>query len=481
MTEWLRKIVVSTFDDEELNSRAFNLNVVLMVLFVAILLGIVAMSFQFSQRPPEYVLPNVAFLAVAALVLILCYFLSRKGYVQAGSVIFVAMLTIACLGAIAVGGTQGGLPAILIIPVAIAGVTLGSRISVFLAVLGMLTLVIIGLLEINGMIVVDYPASEMTILLNMFDIGFGLFFATIGIWLAGYSLRAALQRAQQANVEAEQYRQDLEQSLVAEQTIRDRLQRAIDEYIVFLECIGRGDYEARLSLATEDRSLGILGQQINTTVDTLVTALERAEEALRQVESAQRQYILREWRSYIRTLPTTDFEAAQPDVEVQSERFQPALEKALVQQQVVALASENDGETGGKGAYTVLGAPIRLRDEVIGILGICREGGAGSVWTEAERALIAAVTERLALAADNIRLFEDVQRRAAREQLVGEVTTRVRESLDMDAMLQTAIREIGDALGLAEVEVRMGRTRPQERERDNGREGALSPSKEVQS
>ncbi len=55
------------------------------------------------------------------------------------------------------------------------------------------------------------------------------------------------------------------------------------------------------------------------------------------------------------------------------------------------------------------------------------------------------------------RLYEDARRRATREQLVSEVTARMRESLDMDTVLQTAIREIGDALGIAEVEVRMGR------------------------
>lgn len=474
MTEWLRKIIVPTFDDEELNSRAFNLNVVLLVLFVAILLGIVAMSFQIGQRPLLYVLPNVAFLVVAALVLVLCYYLSRKGYVQAGSVIFVAMLTVACLGAIAVGGTLGGLPAILIIPVAIAGVTLGSRASVFLAVLGMLILVIVGLLEINGFIVVEYPASEMTILLNMFDIGFGLFFATMGIWLAGYSLRIALQRTRQANVEAEQYRQDLEQSLTAEQAIRDRLQRAIDEYTVFLERLGQGDYEARLSLAEEDQSLGMLEQQINATVDTLVTALGRTEEALQQAEEAYRQYILQEWRRYMRTLPATDFEAAQPGVRVQSERFQPALEKALVQQQMVTLASQDNGETGGQRAYAVLGAPIRLRDEVIGILGICREGGAGDSWTEAEQTLIAAVTERLALAADNIRLLEDVQHRAAREQLIGEVATRMRESLDINTVLQTAVREIGESLGLHDVTIQLEMDGAQD-----GQDGAKGENRHV--
>jgi hypothetical protein len=64
----------------------------------------------------------------------------------------------------------------------------------------------------------------------------------------------------------------------------------------------------------------------------------------------------------------------------------------------------------------------------------------------------------LAQALDGTRLYQDAQRRAAQDRLVGEVTARMRETLDIDVMLQTAIREIGNALGLAEVEVRLGRS-----------------------
>jgi hypothetical protein len=69
--------------------------------------------------------------------------------------------------------------------------------------------------------------------------------------------------------------------------------------------------------------------------------------------------------------------------------------------------------------------------------------------------LVEAVSRQLALALENARLLEDTQRRAAREQLIGDITARMRETLDMETVLKTAIREIGDALGLARVEVRM--------------------------
>ncbi len=455
MREWLLNLVTPHFKDEDLNRQAFNLNVVLLVLLGAIVLGVVAMLLQIGQRPLSYMLPNTMFLVGAGLVLVLCYYLSRRGHVLAGSLLFVGMLTVACLGAVAVGGIQGALPAILIIPVSIAGITLGSGASVGLAVLSVGSLILIGFLEANGIITIEYAAPETTIVLNIFDVAFGLFFATIGIWLAGYSLRRSLERTQQAVAEAGQYRQDLEASLAMEQAVHDRLERAIGEYVAFLERIGEGDYGARLALEEEDQRLRMLEAQINATVDTLVSALERSEDALKQAEAAQNRYILQSWQQYSRSLPTAEFEVARSGTEAQAEELRSALGMALAQDHAVALTAPGQREVDEASPSTTLAAPIKLRDQVIGVLGIRREGDAAGAWTEAEQELIAAIGERLALSADGLRLLEDVQKRAAQERLVAEVGTRIRETLDMDTILRTAAQELRQAMGLSRLAVHL--------------------------
>jgi GAF domain-containing protein len=115
------------------------------------------------------------------------------------------------------------------------------------------------------------------------------------------------------------------------------------------------------------------------------------------------------------------------------------------------MAMEDNGDSDGR---TELAVPIVLRGQTIGVLGLEDPHGARH-WTDEDRAITEAVSRQLALALENSRLLEETQRRAAREQLIGGITSRVRETLDMDTMLKTAIREIGDALGLAQVEVRM--------------------------
>jgi GAF domain-containing protein len=55
------------------------------------------------------------------------------------------------------------------------------------------------------------------------------------------------------------------------------------------------------------------------------------------------------------------------------------------------------------------------------------------------------------VALESARLYQDTQRRAAQERLVGEVTAHMRETLDIDTVLQIAARELGEVFGLPEV------------------------------
>ena len=451
MVEWIRNLVVPEFEDEELNRRAFNLNVILLSTFVIMLLGIVAMLFQLGTRPLSYVLPNTLFIAIAAAILMVCYALSRRGRVSAGSTIFVTMMTLACTGAVVVGGTQGALPVILIIPVAAAGTTISGNAGLAVAMLSVGVLIVVGTLELNGAIEVSYPPPEMTIILNMFDVGFSLFFATLSIWLASYSLRISLKQTQEAVVEADRYREELEKSLAAEEMTRARLERAITEFAAFLNRIGYGDYDARLSLDVADENLQVLQRQLNTTIDTLVEALEESEAARRDVEAAQRRYLVQTWRDYMRTTRTTDFEIAEGDETVPDEILLPALKSAVTRREAVAGKS---GDVEDDLPAATLAAPIKLRDEVIGVLGISRDGD-DRPWTEEERALVTAVVERLAMTAESLRLMDETQRRAAREQAIAEVGARIRASLDMETMLRTAAGEMRQALALDDLVIRL--------------------------
>ena len=62
-----------------------------------------------------------------------------------------------------------------------------------------------------------------------------------------------------------------------------------------------------------------------------------------------------------------------------------------------------------------------------------------------------AISDRLALALDNARLLQESQRRAAKEQKIGDVTAKIGASINMSSVLQTAVEELGRVLPGSEV------------------------------
>jgi GAF domain-containing protein len=99
-------------------------------------------------------------------------------------------------------------------------------------------------------------------------------------------------------------------------------------------------------------------------------------------------------------------------------------------------------------------APITLRETTIGVIGYESES-IDHVWRDDERALLETVASRVSLALENTRLVAEAQQRADRERLISQVTTRMRETLDIETILKTAVMEIRQSLGLSEAEVRL--------------------------
>jgi GAF domain-containing protein/HAMP domain-containing protein len=100
-----------------------------------------------------------------------------------------------------------------------------------------------------------------------------------------------------------------------------------------------------------------------------------------------------------------------------------------------------------------LTVPVSLGDQTLGSIQVHRDDA--DQWTPEEISLLRTLADQLGLALENARLFDDSQRGAARERLISEATSRLRGSLDIDTVLQAAVREIGDAFGLAEVQIRI--------------------------
>jgi len=96
--------------------------------------------------------------------------------------------------------------------------------------------------------------------------------------------------------------------------------------------------------------------------------------------------------------------------------------------------------------------PITLRGKRIGDITMQR---VSRQWTNKEKTLLADVATQVGLAIENARLLNETREQATQEQLISEVSSRLRETLDMDTVLKTAMEEIKRTFSLKEVEVRL--------------------------
>jgi two-component system sensor histidine kinase/response regulator len=98
------------------------------------------------------------------------------------------------------------------------------------------------------------------------------------------------------------------------------------------------------------------------------------------------------------------------------------------------------------GTTAIATVPLRSRDNVQGIL-VINARQPGRMFADNEIGLLQTLADQATIAFERIRLLEEAERRARREQLLREITARVRSSADVDMIMKTAVQEVGRALG----------------------------------
>lgn len=142
----------------------------------------------------------------------------------------------------------------------------------------------------------------------------------------------------------------------------------------------------------------------------------------------------------------------QPDGSIISNRLpenDPVLQKVTASGETVILSPTPQH------AQSTLAVPVKFRDHIVGVIHI-EVKDEKKKWTEDEIAFVQAISERAALALENARLLEDSQRRAAKEQAIGEISTKISANTDIEAILRTAVRELGAQISGTQVTVEIG-------------------------
>ncbi len=97
--------------------------------------------------------------------------------------------------------------------------------------------------------------------------------------------------------------------------------------------------------------------------------------------------------------------------------------------------------------------PLVVAGQAIGLLMVASRQI--HAWTEAELRTLHSVSTQVASAVENARLFQQSRAQAEREQALNRMTARFARSLNVDSVLQSAVRELGQSLQVTEVSVHL--------------------------
>jgi GAF domain-containing protein len=116
-------------------------------------------------------------------------------------------------------------------------------------------------------------------------------------------------------------------------------------------------------------------------------------------------------------------------------------------------------ESGNPQALTAtneLHVPIVVRGETIGTFDVA-DARIDRQWQEDELTMLQTIAGEVALAIDNARLIEQTQRAAQREKDIASAADKIHHSVNLDAILQTAVHEVMRIAGTTDVAIQLGR------------------------
>jgi GAF domain-containing protein/HAMP domain-containing protein len=210
--------------------------------------------------------------------------------------------------------------------------------------------------------------------------------------------------------------------------------------------IGALDVQSRTANAFDEDDvtiLQVLADQLAVAIEN-TRLLQEVQTNLKELEQLYSQYSDRVWREIRETSNPAGYIYERGNV------------RPLLTREIDSLPRPGNGNGFEKTTMTSkqpYSIPLRVRDTVIGSLDVW-PGEKG--FSAGEIELVEAASSRISQAMESARLYQETQRQARQEQLLGEVTTRIRETLNIDTVLQTAVVEMQRRLNLAQVEIRIG-------------------------
>jgi len=221
--------------------------------------------------------------------------------------------------------------------------------------------------------------------------------------------------------------------------------------------------QAVLPLNLRGRTIGVLDVQsteeaafsqdslvaLQTLADQLAIAIEnarlveRTEAQLRELSLLYGEYSAAAWARLASPQHVSSYVYDRVDVSPAGRLSVPALDSAIAEGETIAIAEPEMTET-------MLATPLKVRDQIIGALGIQGTDGVQE-WSPDEVALVEAVSEQVAMALENARLFAETQRSAQTMQALYETSRALSSKLEEESLTRAILEAVYHTLGCEHV------------------------------
>lgn len=218
--------------------------------------------------------------------------------------------------------------------------------------------------------------------------------------------------------------------------------------------------EAALPLMARGQVIGALNVQsehfgafepsfvaaLQTIADQIAVALDNArllaesQAALQAERRALGEQSLQAWVRLLRSDVTPGYSYAAGQITpIEADAQLVALEAALRSgHSAIVQAHTPAGQPA-----SVLAIPVKVRERVIGLIDLHKEA-TNAGWSREEIDLLEGVAEQLGIALDSARLYQETQRRAAREQVINTIAASLRSTTPtVQAILEKTVQELG--------------------------------------
>jgi len=181
------------------------------------------------------------------------------------------------------------------------------------------------------------------------------------------------------------------------------------------------------------KTLSTLADQVSLAIQN-ARLFDQNQKAISEFEAIQRQYLHETWNRLSKEKKLTGYRYSITGAIPLNENTE---------------SVESEGETNSH----EISVPIVLRGEKIGTLSVQTPKNERIGTDQVD--LIKAVAERVALSAENARLFDETIRRAERERIVSDIATKIGTSFRTESILRTTATELSQLLEDADVVINL--------------------------